>query len=55
MTKNIKVSKAKNLSYPDGGGVYKIGGKLMRVHCDEYHMHSFKCLVFINKKEGYGN
>jgi len=48
--KNITIEKAKKLSYSDGGGVYKIGGKLMKIHCDEYHMHSFKCLTTVSSE-----
>lgn len=29
--KNIKLEKAKGLSYPDGGGIWKIEGKQMLV------------------------
>lgn len=47
--KNIKLEKAKELSYPDGGGIWMIEGKQMRVHCNEYHMHSYNCLVEVIK------
>ena len=49
--KNISLLKAKTLSYTDGGGLYKIDGKIMKVHCDEYHMHSFKCLCIVEEDE----
>ena len=45
----MTLEEAKKKSYPDGGGIYKVGNKLMKVYCDEYHMHSFKCLVQFKK------
>ena len=41
----ISVEKAKTLSFPDGGGKYLIGSEYMTVHCSEYHIHRFDCLV----------
>ena len=47
--KGITVEEARKKSFPDGGGKYLIDGKWMRVHCDEYHMHRFDCLVEIKE------
>lgn len=47
----MTLEEAKQKAYPDGGGKYLIDGKWMKVHCDEYHMHSFKCLIEINSEQ----
>lgn len=46
----MTTEEAKQKGFPDGGGTYLIDGKEMRVHCDEYHMHSFGCLVHAKKQ-----
>lgn len=51
MSKPLTIEEAKKLSYPDGSGKILIDGKYYRIHCDEYHMHSFKCLVLISDKK----
>lgn len=50
----MTLEEAKTKAYPDGGGKYEIDGKSYRVHCDEYHMHSFKCLVEFEDYQPYG-
>lgn len=43
--KQLTVEEAQSVSFPDGNVVYRVAGKSMKVHCDQYHTHRFSCLI----------